>query len=924
MKSLSQAGDLDLTLKTFKSTFVRDFVEQGKSFSASELTAALLIVAIHCLLDDPPASVFGQRRAPGQNGSSSDDDWLSFCLRLYEMVTICCPIEGTMAPPDLDAIRTVHGVLSKENWRSLGKSVSSIGFAYEILGLSARKQALSATQTANKELVIEQLVAFTQLYTPDWVVDFLTANSVLPLIDQTRERAFEDRYARWLLPQKHRDLAVGRKLRNLKVIDPACGSGQFLLSAFDLLYGLHIAEGVISDKALHMVLFDNLHGADIDDKAIWVSSLGLLVKSLLLNETVAVPLNNLICPRRADKPSDLLGSISRTWLKDKDHLLNRTYDVVITNPPYIGRKSLSRELKLSLKNEYPRCGSDICAAFLERSMEMLSPGGRMGMITQSSLLTLPSYQDLRQHLLNRYHIDSVVKCGTGVFPRANGEKIDSVLLVATAAARKSEPTMSITDNRDLRSNADHFISLEKDQDKAAELQKTISSIEKGGGANSPSNGFSERRVDSLLYKIMQSIANAPALSSIAQVKQGLATTDNQRFVRSYWDIPEEDLGSVWVPYIKGAGSERWYSENNFVVKWGKDGSEIKQAVVESYPYLKGKSSWVVKNEQFYFKPGLCFSFINKHRLAVRRLPAGSIFDVASSAIFSNNGEEDFLFAYLNSSLVSTIANLINPTINMQVGDVKRLPVPPFSVSSKEKLAELARRCYDKKLALKSLWSSQFTDSRNDNDLNTSLNELRNKQTKLSAELSSAEAEIDELVSSSFAKSGYLRVTDLKELSQRRNVPDPQTQRDTDERVFAARVLVEAVANLMRVKQSERIVILSLSPDNCFNEIFGFDRASATTLEAMLGMPLVKYFARSKVCDLSKQAKSASRYFSVYLLESQAIMLLSARSMKADQQVRDQSSLNAATEATEILKRAQLVLKDRSDWTSSDLLKALSV
>ncbi|PWU00488.1 MAG: hypothetical protein C5B53_03950 [Candidatus Melainabacteria bacterium] len=918
MKSLSQAGDnqVDLTLKIFKSVFVRNFVEEGKRFSDSELNAALLIVAFHCLLKAVPQSIFGKRRTFVQQelSSLSNGDWLSFCLRLYEMVLRCCPIKDTLPPPDLKSIASVRSIVKEENWRALGESVSSIGFTYEILGLAARKRALSATQAANKELSIEELIAFTQLYTPDWVVDFLIANTAIPLIDQDKGKTIDDRFTRWLLPQTDRETRIRRTPVNLKLIDPACGSGQFLLSAFDFLYGLHRAAGSSSSRALHMVLFDNLYGADIDDKSIWVSSLGLLVKSLLLNETIASPLNNLICPRFSGNShaSELLGSVSRIWLRDEEHILGRRYDIVVTNPPYIGRKSLSRELKLSLKDEYPRCGSDICAAFLERSMEMLSPGGRMGMITQSSLLTLPSYQDLRQHLFNRYHFDSIVQCGTGVFPRASGEKIDSVLLIGKLPARAHAPLETIAGNFDLRTIADHFVSLEKKLDKADELQKMISLSKKGGSPNWSKNSSS--------YRIMQTITNAPPLSSIAQVKQGLATTDNQRFVRSYWDIPEEDLGPVWVPYIKGAGSERWYSENNFVVKWGKDGSEIKQAVVEAYPYLKGKSSWVVKNEQFYFKPGLCFSFINKHRLAVRRLPAGSIFDVASSAIFSNNGDEDFLFAYLNSSLLSKMANLINPTINMQVGDIKRLPVPPFSIDTKEKLGQLARQCYEKKLAIASLWSNQLIES--GDGLNGSLTKLRNKQIKLYEELGTSEGEIDELVLFSFASLGYLCATDLKELGRNDNALDRQAKHDNDERAFAARVLVEAAANLMRTKQSERIVIVPLLADIPFHERFGFDNASATTLETLLGMPLTKYFARSKVCDLSKQAKGASRYLSVYLPESKAIMLLSARSMKTNLQPCGDSSLKGTFEAKEILKRAELLLKNKGDWTTNDLLKAL--
>src|SRR5262249_39484476 len=151
--------------------------------------------------------------------------------------------------------------------------------------------------------------------------------------------------------------------------------------------------------------------------------------------------------------------------------------------------------------EYSRCGSDICAAFLERSMEMLSPGGRMGMITQSSLLTLPSYQSLREYLLGRYHFNSVIQCGTGVFPRSNGEKIDSVLLIGTAPTGEYKPAKSAQGHFDLRTSADFFVSLEKKQDKATELQKAISHLKMPNNSNSPGSSSIGNRNTNFVEKI---------------------------------------------------------------------------------------------------------------------------------------------------------------------------------------------------------------------------------------------------------------------------------------------------------------------------------------------------------------------------------------------------------------------------------------
>jgi hypothetical protein len=187
-------------------------------------------------------------------------------------------------------------------------------------------------------------------------------------------------------------------------------------------------------------------------------------------------------------------------------------------------------------------------------------------------------------------------------------------------------------------------------------------------------------------------AQAQKLEEIADIRQGLATSDNQRFIKWWWQVPPALLNGRYVPYVKGAGSERWYSPVETVIDWDNDGAEIKSAVAEAYPYLGGKTAWVVKNERYYFRKGLTFSLVNTRLLSVRDLPPGCIFDVAGSAVFAAAQDERWLLAYLNSSLVAACADVLNPTINYQVGDLKQLPLLPFAVEEQEELAALAGEC----------------------------------------------------------------------------------------------------------------------------------------------------------------------------------------------------------------------------------------
>ncbi len=154
----------------------------------------------------------------------------------------------------------------------------------------------------------------------------------------------------------------------------------------------------------------------------------MLCQSLILSGNAPGKLTNLAWADQKSKgKGSFLGSIDRSW--QKDHFLGQTHSIIVTNPPYLGRKCLSREIKAALKEQYPDNSVDLCAAFLQRCAQMLKPSGRLGIITQSSLMSIPSYQSLRNYLLNNYHLEAIVHCGPGVFPLATGEKIDSVLLL---------------------------------------------------------------------------------------------------------------------------------------------------------------------------------------------------------------------------------------------------------------------------------------------------------------------------------------------------------------------------------------------------------------------------------------------------------------------------------------------------------------
>ncbi len=609
-------------------------------------------------------------------------DLTGLIARLHEITNKVCPVE----------IQIPLALKSNLNQSVIGKALKhlnqtpreiwlddfALGYAYQFLSMVLRKKAQANIQTANKNLSQDDLIAFTQLYTPGWVVDFLIANSILPQLQEPARAP--DIFENWNLLVS---TSANLNAKECSILDPACGAGNFLVRAFDLMIKLHMSTGMSAEQAVDIAQSNNIYGADIDVGALWISCLSLLIKSFQYSQRVPASTFHLDLAA-TDDADNLLGSLDRTL--PPNHVLARTYSAVLMNPPYIGRKLMSRQLKAALKENYANSHSDISAAFIERSLELLNDGGRLGTITQASVLTLPSYGNLRKRLLNGFSLVACADAGTGVFPLQGGDKVNSAIIVI----ENCRPTARNSTFFDLRTSKNKSELL-------MEQTKLLKSSKPGIYFSHDQKIFLEEHESSIKYgcpSIILAIARqVPSLADVADIRQGLATTNNERFVRKRDDVPAESIGSTWIPYVKGAGTDRWFSPVTHVVNWADDGKEIKDAVSTAYPYLKGNTKWVVKNEQFYFRPGLCFSFVNTGNLAVRKLPSGCIFDVGASAVFANEtADEDFLLAYLNSSFIAAVARSINPTINFQVGDVKRLPMFQFSQTQKDELAEIARKC----------------------------------------------------------------------------------------------------------------------------------------------------------------------------------------------------------------------------------------
>ncbi len=689
------ATDIKSRLSTWKS-FVSDFradfdrrIQPTDEYASLSVLVYALQVAVAA---DTLRSIERESDTPprdpteGKTSKLSEDVQLGQIAAQQTNLAMPASLSSKLLFDNLQFQLEAPKILDRINSLDLQNIPLIFGYTYQFWRQTDRKAAQKGIQTADKTIDCDKLIAFTQIYTPDWVVEFILANTVLPVLPQAVSN--QSTLSKWRTPTcDTTNDTTHVALDEISILDPSCGTGNFLILAFDALLELKLKTGMMVKESVVQLFEKQLFGCDIDDVALCVTVAALVTRSLRHGITVHCRLNGIAAANSTREP--LLGSLSSHF--PKTHPLGRYHDIVVTNPPYIGRKLISRELKNLLKKNFKLSHSDLSSAFLEKMLSLLKPGGRAGLITQASVMFLPSFGDLREYILDHHHLVAAVDAGPGVFPFQSGEKVNSAVLVIEKPDPNSTELVTTT----------NFYNIKDGQEKESLLLAQL-----GGPSPFAVSPETLRRFHNCAFnyslppEAAALLECGTTLRTCAELKQGLATTDNDRFVRFVWQIDKKDLGQVWFPYAKGAGGQRYFSPIRHVVDWQDDGLAIKESVANRYPYLNGKTKWVVKNEAYYFKKGLCFSFVNTSGMAVRQLPKGCIFDVGASAIFSEQLE--FLLAYLNSSLVVALANSINPTLNYQVGDLKRLPVVPFTEAVRDWLARQGLDCLETTCQLSSL------------------------------------------------------------------------------------------------------------------------------------------------------------------------------------------------------------------------------
>ncbi len=368
-------------------------------------------------------------------------------------------------------------------------------------------------------------------------------------------------------------------------------------------------------------------------------------------------------------------------------VLRQRFDVIATNPPYLARRGMEPSLAEFLREHYPDAKGDLYAAFLERCTELLAPGGRLGLIVQQSFMFISSYGRLRKKLLEGRRVETMCHVGPHAFEAISGEKVNTTFFVL--AAHSGAPS----------TNGARGVYFRLVKEPGAEGKRTRfeSALERlRSGQDDPAvhlcgdGAFEDIPGSPWVYWMPPGLRHLfrelPRFGTLAPPRHGLSTCDNFRFVRRWWEVGKNAVrfgcdstretlsdGGRWYPYMKGGGFRRWFGNREHVVNWRRDGEEIKADIVRRFPYINGKWSLLVTNQEYYFRRGITWSFLTSGRFSARLSPGGFLFDVAGSSAFPE--DISLGLALLNSSFARYALRLLNPTVNFQVGDILRLPVP---------------------------------------------------------------------------------------------------------------------------------------------------------------------------------------------------------------------------------------------------------
>lgn len=529
----------------------------------------------------------------------------------------------------------------------------------------------------------------------------------------------------------------------IRVIEPCCGSGHILVYIFDLLYRMYEEKGYSAREIPSLILKNNIVGLDVDKRASQLAAFSLVMKARTVNarffndnyytvpqvyeiqdshylesigyrqhmknigvftdeetkavetlvelfrygktigslikmkpvkfecvESVINKLEHEVVASVFDLPFTNEGTILLKKMLSQAKVLSAKYDVMITNPPYIGISSMEAPVKDYAVKNYPNSKTDMFAMFMETGF--VKPNGFTAMINMHSWMFLSSYESLRIQFQSKCIFRSLIHLGPRGFDEISGEVVQTVSFVQQNSFVKDYcgTYIKLIDFPSENRKRESFLSK---KNRFYRKQQDFSDIQ-----GAPYTGYWASQ------KVYDAFRNCKLVGDVSEPRVGMATANNDRFVRVWHEIDKNKFGvkaksrsealnskKKWFPFAKGGEQRKWYGNNDSVVNWENDGFEIQNFKDEKTGRIRSHNY----NLDYIFSSALTWTVIGTDKTSFRYCPQGFLYSNSGYGMFCNSENVKLqLLGLMNSKIAASILQILSPSMGFESGYLRKIPL----------------------------------------------------------------------------------------------------------------------------------------------------------------------------------------------------------------------------------------------------------
>ena len=621
-------------------------------------------------------------------------------------------------------IEQMIALIPEEDWTD---QVQIIGWLYQFYIAEPKERLINA----RKQYSDKDIATVTELFTPDWIVRYMVENALGRFWLNTHYDANLKISWKYYLESKNDNNfnnGDGIKPEDILAIDPCQGSGHILAYMFDVFVQIYESYGYSARDAASSIVKYNLFGLDIDERATQLAYFSIMMKarqydrrfftrdiqpnvySIVESNNIDKDLINYFIDGREDLKSALhtilkemkdarefgailnISEVNFEALNDRideienekelsffryqvhdvliplinvAEIMSKKYHVVVTNPPYMNSTYMPEKLRAFIQENYADYKSDLFSVFIAKILSWCRKDGQIGLLTPYVWMFILSYEKLRVKILHQASITSMVQLEYNAFEGA------------------TVPVCGFTLHNSNTGEPGEYIRLSDFKGIDVQEPKTLEAIK------NPECGYRYTTYQLNYQKIpgrciaywlsdeaVSLFEKGILLSEYADLKQGLITGDNNRFLRFWQECDSRkisvggDRTKKWYFYHKGGEYRKWYGNINLVVNWENNGEEI-----INFRDDKGKQKSRPQNVKYYLREGFTWTALTIADFNVRYMPSGCIFDAKGSSGFINKDVDVRYFIGLcNSKVAMEFLSFLAPTMDYNAGAVGKLPV----------------------------------------------------------------------------------------------------------------------------------------------------------------------------------------------------------------------------------------------------------